>query len=186
MGQIIQYADADASLKARMDDVIQAIENDPLSFQAVIAYGGEAVQAAGLIATALVGYAPHCDALKSDFKSASGASISSGLTELGALRAQTSANIDMYIGAASEVLRRYDEVYIPAAQALFDNNKTPDNADDLRIQQQRRDDFINRIAILQGTSIQLSTSDALIAKFQGSTAGSAPTGTNKNGFGAKK
>lgn len=74
--------------------------------------------------------------------------------KLGVARVEATREISLYLGATKEVLRRYNEEYIPNAQADFDESGDPE--DELYLENiiKRKEDFIDRITILEGSRAQ--------------------------------
>lgn len=71
--------------------------------------------------------------------------------KLGIARLEATRSINIYLGAGKEVLRRYNEEYIPEAQQAFDESADPEDQMYLQDIMKRKDDFIDRLAVLEGS-----------------------------------
>ncbi len=71
--------------------------------------------------------------------------------KLGKARTEATRELGIYIGAASEVLRRYDEEYIPQAREFFQETGDPEDEIYMKEVLKRRDDFEDRILVLNGS-----------------------------------
>lgn len=74
--------------------------------------------------------------------------------KLGVARLNATRSLNVYLGASKEVLRRYNEVYIPEAQADFEASADPEAEMYLKDLIKRKDDFLDRIATLEGSRLQ--------------------------------
>lgn len=74
--------------------------------------------------------------------------------KLGEARVRATRSINVYLGASKEVLRRYKEVYIPEAQANYEESSDPEDELYLKDLLKRQDDFLNRISVLEGSRLQ--------------------------------
>lgn len=72
-------------------------------------------------------------------------------TKLGQARVEATREISVYLGAGKEVLRRYNEEYIPEAQKDFDESGDPEDQMYLDSVLKRKEDFIDRITVLEGS-----------------------------------
>lgn len=71
--------------------------------------------------------------------------------KLGIARLEATRSINVYLGAGKEVLRRYNEDYIPEAQADFDASADPEDEMFMKDILKRKDDFIDRLTVLEGS-----------------------------------
>ncbi len=71
--------------------------------------------------------------------------------KLGKARTEATRELGVYIGASSEVLRRYDEEYIPQAREFFQESGDPEDELYMKEVLKRRDDFEDRILVLNGS-----------------------------------
>jgi uncharacterized protein YaaN involved in tellurite resistance len=71
--------------------------------------------------------------------------------KLGAARVECTRQISVYLGASKEVLRRYNEEYIPEAEAQFKETADPDDEMFFKDVVKRKEDFIDRITVLEGS-----------------------------------
>lgn len=73
---------------------------------------------------------------------------------LGKSRTEATRELGLYLGAANEVLRRYDEDYIPEAREAFEETGDPDDEIYMKEVLKRRDDFEDRVLVLTGSRTQ--------------------------------
>lgn len=71
--------------------------------------------------------------------------------KLGKARTEATRELGVYIGASKEVLRRYDEEYIPQAREFFEETGDPEDEIYLKEVLKRRDDFEDRILVLNSS-----------------------------------
>lgn len=71
--------------------------------------------------------------------------------KLGLARVEATREIGVYLGASKEVLRRYNEEYIPQAQEIFTESQDPEDELYLKDVMKRKEDFIDRITVLEGS-----------------------------------
>lgn len=71
--------------------------------------------------------------------------------KLGLARIEATRTINVYLGAGKEIIRRYNEEYIPEAQADFDELADPEDEMYLKDVLKRKDDFIDRLTVLEGS-----------------------------------
>ena len=71
--------------------------------------------------------------------------------KLGKARTEATRELGIYIGASKEVMRRYDEEYIPQAREYFQESGDPEDEIYLKEVLKRRDDFEDRILVLNGS-----------------------------------
>lgn len=241
--KVVEYADADAELKAEMDKVMDPIDRAPDSFEAIITYGHPPLEELGKIANSMIAVQSRfndqvnvmasamqqlqtglkgmsldkfADATKSMLKNLTDAGAKTvgggfnigkklvgaftggnkpktddqklldemqnalpamlsemirlvddidktgdGIKEvlkeaekLGIARLNATRSLNVYLGASKEVLRRYNEVYIPEAQAEFEETADPETEMYLKDLIKRKDDFLDRIATLEGSRLQ--------------------------------
>ncbi len=74
--------------------------------------------------------------------------------KLGIARVEATREISLYLGASKEVLRRYNEEYIPEANAEFEKSNDPEDELFLKDVMKRKEDFIDRITVLEGSRAQ--------------------------------
>ncbi len=74
--------------------------------------------------------------------------------KLGLARVEATREIGLYLGASKEVLRRYNEEYIPNAQKDFEESGDPEDQMLWEDIAKRKDDFLDRITILEGSRAQ--------------------------------
>jgi len=74
--------------------------------------------------------------------------------KLGKARTEATREISVYLGAAKEVLRRYDEDYIPEAREVFEESGDPEDEIFMKEVIKRREDFEDRIMVLEGSRAQ--------------------------------
>ena len=74
--------------------------------------------------------------------------------KLGVARGEATRKLNTYIGAGKEVLRRYNDEYIPEAQENFEESNDPE--DELYLQNvlKRKEDFVNQLTVLEGSRTQ--------------------------------
>ncbi|MEZ0262110.1 MAG: toxic anion resistance protein [Alphaproteobacteria bacterium] len=218
-GLVTDYADAAPKVKKSMEQVMEAIDKAPDSFEAVISYGAPAMEKLAKImngagelqskvsdkvdgfADTLRGVETNLKGMNldafgdaaqklhkasaqglEDLKSArivgkglaslpkmhkkvdkmadsvakSGKGLKKTLKKVGELndsRALAVEEISLHIGAAKEVLRRYNEVYIPEAAARFKASLGPEDELYLQTVMKRKDDFIERITTIEGARV---------------------------------
>ncbi|TAL29199.1 MAG: hypothetical protein EPN97_13670 [Alphaproteobacteria bacterium] len=71
--------------------------------------------------------------------------------KLGLARVEATREISVYLGASKEVLRRYNEEYIPEANKQFEESQDPEDELYLKDVMKRKEDFIDRITVLEGS-----------------------------------
>jgi len=71
--------------------------------------------------------------------------------KLGEARVDCTRQISVYLGASKEVLRRYNEEYIPEAEEAFKQSGDPDDEMFLKDVVKRKEDFLDRITVLEGS-----------------------------------
>jgi uncharacterized protein YaaN involved in tellurite resistance len=71
--------------------------------------------------------------------------------KLGLARVEATREIGVYLGAGKEVLRRYNEEYIPEANKTFEESQDPEDELYLKDVMKRKEDFIDRITVLEGS-----------------------------------
>lgn len=241
--KVVDYADADAELKAEMDKVMDPIDRSPDSFEAIITYGHPPLEELGKIANSMIAVQSRfndqvnvmagamqklqtglkgmsldkfADATKNMLKGLTDAgakTVSGGFNigkklmgaftggnkpksddqqlldemqnalpamlsemirlvddidktgdgikevlkeaeKLGIARLNATRSLNVYLGASKEVLRRYNEVYIPEAQADFEASADPEDEMYLKDLIKRKDDFLDRVATLEGSRLQ--------------------------------
>lgn len=241
--KVVEYNDADPELKALMEKIMDPIDKNPDSFEAILTYGQAPLEELGKIANSMIAVQTRfndqvnvmasamqkletgmkgmnldkfADATKNLLKSLGnagaktvsggfnlGAKLAKAFTggnkpktddqklldemqnalpamlsemialvddidktgdgirevmkeaeKLGFARVEATRSINVYLGASKEVLRRYKEEYIPAAQADFEETADPEDELYLKALIKRQDDFLNRISILEGSRLQ--------------------------------
>jgi len=65
--------------------------------------------------------------------------------KLGLARVEATREISVYLGASKEVMRRYNEEYIPEANKQFEESQDPEDELYLKDVMKRKEDFIDRI-----------------------------------------
>ncbi|MBI1216844.1 MAG: hypothetical protein GC185_13660 [Alphaproteobacteria bacterium] len=71
--------------------------------------------------------------------------------KLGYARVEATREISVYLGASKEVLRRYNEEYIPEANKEFEETGDPEAEIYMKDVMKRKEDFIDRITVLEGS-----------------------------------
>jgi len=71
--------------------------------------------------------------------------------KLGVARVEATREISVYLGAGKEVLRRYNEEYIPEANKDFEESGDPEDEIYMKSVLKRKEDFIDRITVLEGS-----------------------------------
>ena len=71
--------------------------------------------------------------------------------KLGKARTEATRELGVYLGAAKEVMRRYDEEYIPQAREDFEASGDPEDEIYMKEVLKRRDDFEDRVLVLEGS-----------------------------------
>jgi uncharacterized protein YaaN involved in tellurite resistance len=71
--------------------------------------------------------------------------------KLGLARVEATREISVYLGSSKEVLRRYNEEYIPEANKQFEDSQDPEDELYLKDVMKRKEDFIDRITVLEGS-----------------------------------
>lgn len=235
--KVVRYSDADEGMQEEMRKLMVDIDNDPTSFEAIVAYGSEPLIELGVAADRILSlqktFGDQLNVMKTrsekmqekikgfDFptmlaamKSASGAVVDKGAKglgaffgfvkkekkdesqklleemqdripemmkdiedliadvedaekgmeevmkaaqELGKARYEALRKINLYIGAGEEITRRYDQEYIPDAQADFDESQDPEDKMLLDSVISARRDFINHLTLLEGSRLQSAT-----------------------------
>jgi hypothetical protein len=122
---MVTYADATSALKQEMEKAMTAIAARPDSFDAVLNDGTGPVLTLG----------------KFGIK---------GVPMNEEVFAEAQRQVCLYFGAAPEVLRRYEEEFIPAARKQFEATGHTGDQKYLDDVLQRKEDFIERLQILQG------------------------------------
>lgn len=74
--------------------------------------------------------------------------------KLGQARVESTREINIYLGAGKEVLRRYDKDYIPTAEKDFEESQDPEDEMILKDVIKRRDQFIARLNVLEASRLQ--------------------------------
>lgn len=74
--------------------------------------------------------------------------------KLGLARVEATREISLYLGASKEVLRRYNEEYIPEANKTYEDSQDPEDELYLKDVMKRKEDFIDRITVLEGSRAQ--------------------------------
>ena len=72
--------------------------------------------------------------------------------KVGQQRKAATIKLNVHLGAAQEVLRRYNEEYIPEAGKQFDASRDPEDELYLKNVLKRKEDFIYRLVILEGAN----------------------------------
>ncbi|MEZ0262857.1 MAG: hypothetical protein ACAH80_17765 [Alphaproteobacteria bacterium] len=84
------------------------------------------------------------------------------IEKMGLARVDITRDITLHLGAVPEVLRRYNEEYIPQAQQRENETRDPEDALALNSTCCRKDDFVSRHTLLEATRlISLSTAQFL-------------------------
>jgi uncharacterized protein YaaN involved in tellurite resistance len=71
--------------------------------------------------------------------------------KLGYARVEATREISVFLGASKEVLRRYNEEYIPEASKEFEETSDPEAEIYMQDVMKRKEDFIDRITVLEGS-----------------------------------
>lgn len=71
--------------------------------------------------------------------------------KLGLARVEATREISVYLGASKEVLRRYNEEYIPEANKTFEESQDPEDEIYMKDVMKRKEDFIDRVTVLEGS-----------------------------------
>lgn len=71
--------------------------------------------------------------------------------KLGVARVEATREISVYLGAGKEVLRRYNEEYIPEANKDFEESGDPEDEIYMKGVLKRKEDFIDRVNVLEGS-----------------------------------
>ena len=74
--------------------------------------------------------------------------------KLGQARVETTREIGVYLGAKDEVLRRYDEEYIPEAEGNFKETADPEDEIVFKNIVKRKEDFIGQVNLLEASRLQ--------------------------------
>lgn len=74
--------------------------------------------------------------------------------KLGLARVEATREINVYLGASKEVLRRFNEEYIPDAEKNFEESQDPEDELYLKDVLKRKEQFIGRITVLEGSRLQ--------------------------------
>lgn len=74
--------------------------------------------------------------------------------KLGYARVEATRQINVYLGASKEVLKRYNEVYIKEAEEDFEETQDPEAEMRLKNIIKRKEQFIGRVAVLEGSRLQ--------------------------------
>ena len=243
-GKVVDYADADDTLKAMMEKIMDPIDKAPDSFEAIITYGHPPLRKLGDIANEMIkvqgkfneqvnvmagamdklqsglsgmnleklgentrallkslgevgvkGAKGGASLIKNFFNAITGKSKKKSTEEekmikemqealpemlgemlklvnnieetdkgivqvmkeaekLGMARVECTREISVYLGASKEVLRRYNAEYIPNAETDFKESGDPDDEMYLKDVIKRKEQFINRKLVLEGSRAQ--------------------------------
>ena len=74
--------------------------------------------------------------------------------KLGKARVEATKEISIYLGTRDEVLKRYDEEYIPEAKQQFEESQDPEDEMYLNDVIKRKENFIDRMSVLEGSRAQ--------------------------------
>ena len=210
---VVDYAVASPELKAGMERVMEAIDRNPDSFEAVVSYGHPPLDTLGKVANGLIAiqtkFNQQVKAVEQALKTLDGglkglhldtfgeavvkalkgqagpattkviedmvAALPKMLTDinglvdnvdktdknildvlkelktLGDTRKDTARELALLLGASREVLRRYDEEYIPEARKQFAETNDAEDSQYLSDVLKRKEDFIDRITVLEGS-----------------------------------
>ncbi|MDE1151062.1 MAG: toxic anion resistance protein [Micavibrio sp.] len=74
--------------------------------------------------------------------------------KLGVARVEATREISLYLGASKEVMRRYNEEYIPQAKETLDETNDPEDEMYMKDVMKRKEDFIDRVTVLEGSRAQ--------------------------------
>ncbi len=241
--RVVDYEDADEDLRNIMEQKMRRIDLDPSSFEAVISYGTEPLEALGKVAKDILkiqasfneqvktmdiamdnvnkgfaglGVENVVDAVKKMVKGAGGAAASGGKSlgkflgkmkdsltgadkkrteeeahvqmmidklpdmymemqqlalglreaegglkevmqaaeKLGFARVESVKQLNIFLGAAPEILRRYDDVYIREAQMDWDESQDPEDELHLNNMLKAKDNFRDQYRILESSRAQ--------------------------------
>jgi hypothetical protein len=145
-GKVVDFADAAPELKSEMEKAMEPIDRNPDSLPAVIAYGMAEIEDIQKI----------MDRINDIF--ATTPPTTAGILplmkeaeKLGISRVEATRALAVPLGAAKEVLRRYNEEYIPEAKKQFEESQDAENGLYLADVMKRKEDFIDRITLLEST-----------------------------------
>jgi hypothetical protein len=143
-GRIVDYADAPPELRSDMESAMFAIDRNPESMEAIQAYGRSAQERLDDVIremSLIRGRSPSSvQALRQTMIEAE---------KLGLNRVEATRELSMVLGATKEVLRRFNEEYIPEAEKAFAADSDPESELYPRNVMRRKEDFINRITELE-------------------------------------
>lgn len=134
--RVIDYQDADAALKDRMDVLMDAIDRTPEKREAVTSYG--------------IGSANRLHALYKKLEGLSLCEITEQAEDLLPKFREAFLEINACLGAAPEVERRYEQEYIKNAAREAKASKDPEDAEYLKDLKQRKEDFRDHTIVLEG------------------------------------
>jgi hypothetical protein len=140
---VIDFAKAPAALKDQMEKVMNAIDRVPDNFDAVATFG----QAP---ADKLLRILDDLHKIHDKLRDGGGEKeIIEEAGKLGLARVDATRELAIYIGASSEVLRRYDQEYIREANKNFRESNDPEDREYLDNVLKRKADFVERAAALE-------------------------------------
>jgi hypothetical protein len=186
-GRVIVYSLADKGLRRRMNGVMKEISKAPDSFEAIITYGAAPLKKLGQTTNRMFSLQTRFNAqvsaatasiraleapadvaaqvrLTLDTLQKSGAEIDALLKEAAKLartRRDATREINIFLGAAQEVSRRYADEYPAKALKKFQATKNPKDAQCVQDIKKRAEDFQDRAITLEGFRAA-----AVIAKYQ--------------------
>lgn len=147
-GKIVDYADAHPELRRDMETTMDPIDRNPDSMAAIQAYGDAAQERLDDVL--------HQMTLVSGRKLTSVADLRQAMADaekLSLCRRDLTREFSTLLGASKEVLRRYNEEYIPEAHKMLRTDSDPGNETYLWDVVRRKDDFIKRMTELEGARV---------------------------------
>ncbi|MEZ0226230.1 MAG: hypothetical protein ACAH83_16865 [Alphaproteobacteria bacterium] len=143
-GKVVDYADAHPELRREMENVMDPIDRNPESFEAIHAYGRSVQARADDIMDQMK--------LAADRNPLNPQALRQTMIDaekLGLHRLDVTRDLSLLLGTTKEVLRRYNEEYIPQAERDFRASNDPEDELYLKDVLKRQNDFIDRIAELE-------------------------------------
>jgi hypothetical protein len=147
-GKIVDYADAHPELRRQMEDAMEKIDRNPDSWEAIYAYGRTAQERLDAVLNEMQQISArnplNPQALRQTMTDAE---------QLGLCRLDTTRELSMLLGATKEVLRRYNEEYIPQAHKDFSMGNDPEDELYLQDVMRRKEDFMTRTTELERSRV---------------------------------
>jgi hypothetical protein len=119
--KVTDYADAGPELRGEMEKIIAPLAQDPADIAVIRAYAGEQAERAVAMGIYMLGLCEKRDQISKSV-------LLEKYDDLEPRRKSGIKALHPYLGAAKEIIRRYKEEFIPAAQAKADASRDPVDA----------------------------------------------------------